>query len=86
MHADQELEVAHHHDPEEKPLRGQVALIDREERETGGVSFQVYKKYATYAGGWKTLAGGLFAMLLFLVFSALVNIICAEWTSDSPQN
>jgi ABC-type multidrug transport system fused ATPase/permease subunit len=86
MHADEELEAAHHHEPETKPSSGATPLIDKEERETGGVSLAVYLRYGKYAGGIKILVSGAVAMSLFMVFASQMNITIAEWTADSPSN
>jgi hypothetical protein len=85
-HADEELEIVPHSEPAPTRPANQAALIDKEERETGSVSFAVYRLYGKYAGGWKVLLAGAVCMAMFVIFSALVNIVLAEWTAESPAD
>ena len=66
--------------------RKQVNIIETEDRNTGRVSFDIYKIYFKYFGGPGPVIIALISMLLWQACEAAAGLYVTGWSEDSESN
>ncbi len=64
----------------------QKNVIESEDREIGRVSWNIYKTYIEYSGGWVKVFLACFLMILWMLDKMYSDILLSEWTDGSSKD
>jgi ATP-binding cassette, subfamily C (CFTR/MRP), member 1 len=68
--------------PDKKPEKTGNRLMEKEERVTGSIKWQVYSTYARMGGGLWTIPAILFAVALYNTVNVMTGVWLSAWTDN----